>query len=359
MANDYTLNWTSDGLKAPFVLAAQSIDTGTTSLALTGRGTSNWGERVQENLIRLLENFAGPTSPGNPTIGQLWFKSTENRLYLYHTGAWTDLAFRRIDSAAQPIGPSFPGDLWYDTNVSILKVYTQVGTWVSVSTQILGELNINDVLRLSGDITPSTLTGDANDYAPTSIANASVLRLATDAKRTLTGITGGTDGRVMIVLNIGSFPLVLSKENSNSSTINRFDLVEDLTLFGKQNAILIYDLTSARWRLLSGPQAPSRETPQSLTDTATITWDTSVGRQAVVTLGGNRTFGAPTNATPGTYILTVKQDATGSRTITWNGVFKWTGGTAPTLSTSPNKIDIITFLYDGTNWYGAFQLDFF
>lgn len=96
-----------------------------------------------------------------------------------------------------------------------------------------------------------------------------------------------------------------------------------------------------------------------LTDGATINWDTEDNQVCSVTLGGNRTMAAPTNLKDGgTYILTVKQDATGSREITWNAVFKWAGGTAPTLSTDANAVDIITFVSDGTNLYGVAQLDF-
>lgn len=83
MATNYTLNWSDDSLKAPFVLTGGTIDTTTTSLALTGKGVINWGERVEENLIRLLENFASNgTAPANPTIGQLWYDVTTQELKL-------------------------------------------------------------------------------------------------------------------------------------------------------------------------------------------------------------------------------------------------------------------------------------
>ena len=98
---------------------------------------------------------------------------------------------------------------------------------------------------------------------------------------------------------------------------------------------------------------------QTLTDGATITWDTSLGRVATLTLGAaGRTMAAPTNLKVGTYILRVYQDATGSRTITsWNAVFKWTAAVDPVLSTGANKLDIITFFSDGTNLYGSYLPD--
>jgi len=90
----------------------------------------------------------------------------------------------------------------------------------------------------------------------------------------------------------------------------------------------------------------------TLTDGATISWAVGAAQVATVTIAGNRTFGAPTGLVSGAfYALNVIQDATGSRTITWNAVFKWTGGTAPTLSTAASAKDFFVFRSDGTNLY--------
>lgn len=88
----------------------------------------------------------------------------------------------------------------------------------------------------------------------------------------------------------------------------------------------------------------------TITDGATLNWDTSLGQVAQVTLGGNRTFAAPTNLVDGGfYSLLIIQDGTGSRTISWNAVFDFAGGTAPTLSTAAGAKDLITWRSDGTN----------
>jgi len=90
----------------------------------------------------------------------------------------------------------------------------------------------------------------------------------------------------------------------------------------------------------------------TLTDQATISWDASANQVTSVTLSGNRTFGAPTNQKDGAvYVLIVIQDGTGSRTITWNAVFKWVGGSAPTLTTTASARDIFVFVSNGTNLY--------
>ena len=95
-------------------------------------------------------------------------------------------------------------------------------------------------------------------------------------------------------------------------------------------------------------------TSQTLTYGANVSWDTSLGSVANVTLSGNVTVAAPTNLGVKTYILTVNQDGTGSRLITWNAVFKWPAGSAPVLSTAASAKDIFSFFSDGTNLYGSF-----
>ena len=90
----------------------------------------------------------------------------------------------------------------------------------------------------------------------------------------------------------------------------------------------------------------------TLTDAATIAWDTSTGQVATFTfVSTNRTVGAPTNlVNGGFYALSVIQNG-GSNTLTWNAVFKWTGGVAPTLSTAASAKDYFVFRSDGTNLY--------
>lgn len=97
----------------------------------------------------------------------------------------------------------------------------------------------------------------------------------------------------------------------------------------------------------------------SLTDGATINWDLSQNQVAKVTLAGNRTLAAPTNLVDGaTYILTITQDATGSRTLSWNAAYEFPGGTDPVLSTAANSVDIVTFVSDGTSLFGVAQKAF-
>ena len=98
----------------------------------------------------------------------------------------------------------------------------------------------------------------------------------------------------------------------------------------------------------------------TLSDGANISWDLSQNQVASVTLAGNRTLDAPSNQVAGaTYILIVKQDGTGSRTLnTSASAYKFPGGTEPTLSTGANAVDILTFVSDGSSMFGVAQLNF-
>jgi hypothetical protein len=88
---------------------------------------------------------------------------------------------------------------------------------------------------------------------------------------------------------------------------------------------------------------------QTITDGATLNWDWSTGNRFRVTLGGNRTLAAPSNATDGQIVvLEVKQDGTGSRTLTMSAFEFGTDITSITLTTGANKVDLITFYYNSS-----------
>ncbi len=103
----------------------------------------------------------------------------------------------------------------------------------------------------------------------------------------------------------------------------------------------------------------------ALTDGANIATNAALGNYFTVVLAGNRTMDAPTNPTNGQVIIyELKQDATGTRTITWSsaaGGFSFGASAAPTLSTAAAKIDLVAFRYSTTaaKWlYMGSQLGF-
>lgn len=135
-------------------------------------------------------------------------------------------------------------------------------------------------IAFAGDISPAQITADQNDYNPTGLSTASTLRLNTDASRTLTGLAGGADGRIIIVHNIGSFALVLADENASSTAGNRFALTANTTLSTDDSCILRYDSTTARWRLIAsssgGTSGGAADKIAYWTSSSTLSNDTSL-----------------------------------------------------------------------------------
>lgn len=87
----------------------------------------------------------------------------------------------------------------------------------------------------------------------------------------------------------------------------------------------------------------------------TIDWTSKNYQKVTLTDTCVFTFTAPNGVT--TLILKLTQDATGSRTVTFPASVLWSGGTAPTLTTDANAVDLISFYYDGTNYIGGFLSD--
>lgn len=97
----------------------------------------------------------------------------------------------------------------------------------------------------------------------------------------------------------------------------------------------------------------------TLTDAATIATDMQTGINFAVTLGGNRTLGAPTNTQAGrSGCYMIIQDGTGSRTLSYNSVWKFSGGTAPVLTTAAGSVDMLCYIVrDSTHINATFTAD--
>jgi len=114
----YTVNKTNGSVLA--TVSDGTIDT-TTDLVLVGKNYAGYGEFLNENYVKLLENFANTTAPAAPVAGQMWWDSSGNLLKVY-----TGSAFKTVSSStASGTAPasSVIGDLWWDTTNGQLKVY--------------------------------------------------------------------------------------------------------------------------------------------------------------------------------------------------------------------------------------------
>jgi len=122
-----------------------------------------------------------------------------------------------------------------------------------------GALTASSQLLLPGVITAS-ITADQNDYAPTGIANASRIRISSDQdSRVITGLSGGAEGRVIVIENTGSYIINFPFQSSSSAAANRFNTHSSLTITMAPGDLftLIWNTTSNCWHLKDYGNSPT------------------------------------------------------------------------------------------------------
>lgn len=221
--------------------------------------------------------------------------------------------------------------LYFKNSSGVVKLLASNATTTNVSSITFGTTGL----------TPSTATTGAVTVAGT-LATA-------NGGTNLTSFTSG--GAVYAtsttVLATGTLPVTAGGTGLTTLTAGYIPYGNGTSAFGNESN-LTYDATNNRLGVVGTGYSPNI----TLSDAATIAWDTTTGQVATFTfVSSNRTMGAPTSLVSGAfYALAVIQNS-GSNTLTWNSVFKWTAGTAPTLSTAASAKDYFVFRSDGTNLY--------
>lgn len=164
------------------------------------------------------------------------------QIYNYDLGG----AIHAAAASAVTDNDEFP--FWEDVSAALRKI-----TWANIKATLKTYFDTLYLafgpVKLTNDISPTSLSADQNDYNPTNLATADVLRLTSSADVHITGLQGGADGRVIVLYNIGSNKIYLDNQNGGSSASNRFSIHADTTLFGDAGSItLIYDSTDSRWK---------------------------------------------------------------------------------------------------------------
>ena len=166
MSNTFEITYNGN-VENAISLAPLSVDNTSTSLFFHGHGVPNFGPEQQNNFLKLLQNFASPSSPVHPRKGQIWYDTTVDvvkywtgsiwklisasatsagstspdnpvegqlwfdgqRLWVYDGSQWILPYGCRADlGPTPPLNPG-KGQLWYDTNLRYLKVYDPNVGW--------------------------------------------------------------------------------------------------------------------------------------------------------------------------------------------------------------------------------------
>ena len=111
------------------------------------------------------------------------------------------------------------------------------------------------------------------------------------------------------------------------------------------STIIASDLHIKQGQLIVGTSSRAYNPITTLTDATSITSDFAKGNNFLVTLGGNRTLAAPSNAVAGqSGSIYVIQDGTGSRTLAYNAAWQFVSATVPTLSTGAGDVDMLVYM---------------
>lgn len=216
-----------------------------------------------------------------------------------------------------------------------------------LDTSVLPALAINDIFVVNNQTAMLALTAQRGDVAVRSDVNKTFI-LSADTPATLSA---------WIELPVPA-NAVLSVAGLTGA-ITASALKAALALVAADVGITIATASELRTgtagKYLDAAVIYSANAPVALVDGATITPDFAAGRNFTVTLGGNRALANPSNQVAGqSGVIIIKQDATGSRTLSWGSAFKFAGG-APTLSTAANSVDSVTYYVEAA---GTFRCTF-
>jgi len=190
----YQINKTNGDLLVELVDGQLNVQT--TDISLIGRNYSGFGESINENFVKMLENFTNTQAPANPLTGQLWYDSGESRLKLYD-GAQFKSAGGPIVSPTQP--QMVAGDLWIDNRDN--KLYFFDGTDL-----VLVGPEYSTSEGTSGFTTETVLDNTQNNRTLVNLniggqkqAILSNIRFTPDVSNPINGITGAVEKGINVL----------------------------------------------------------------------------------------------------------------------------------------------------------------
>ena len=282
---------------------------------------------TQTALMQQRRDTAANWTSANPTLlaGEIGIESDTNKIKLgTGSASWTSLAYAPWSQVSTY--PFVNADIAAAAGIVDTKLAT-IATAGKVSNSATTAASANTASAIvardaSGNFTAGAITAalTGNASTATTLATArNIQGVSFDGSAAITVVTAGSGISVTgtAVANTG----VLSVNGSTGAITN----------IAATNAAQSYT-------------AAQRGTISALTDGATITADFAVANNFSVTLGGNRTLANPSNQTAGqSGCIWITQDGTGSRTLAYGSQWDFTGGTAPTLSTTAAAVDCLVY----------------
>lgn len=166
-------------------VADGTVDSTNSSITLIGKNYAGYGEFLNENFVKLLENFSNSTPPDHQLAGQLWWNTSTKSLQVYNGTGWKAVSSSTASSSA----PTLPntGDLWWDTGSGQLKVYGG-STWVVIGPSFTATQGQTGAVA---DIVTDTGTNTSHVIVKFYVNNVVVAVLSKDSAFTTTGLGAG------------------------------------------------------------------------------------------------------------------------------------------------------------------------
>lgn len=273
-------------------------------------------------------------------------------------------------------GALITGALYFNTTVPEMRVYNG-SAWVNMPFTAVGALLVaNNLSDLASAATARTNLGVAIGsnvqaysaelaaiaaLAGTTFGRSVLTQADAAALRTLAGLVIGTNVQAQDAELAAIAGLTSAANKLPYFTGSGTATLADLTAYGR-TLIALADADALAGQLAS--QSINNPTVTNYTEAVVAIGNSGTvqtialtnGTVQTCTLTGNCTFTMPT-ATAGKSFLLLLKTGAGSFTATFTGV-KWSGGTAPTITATASKLDVVSFVADGVNWYGSISQNF-
>ena len=330
---------TATALETARTIAGVSFD-GTSNISLNNNAITNGAGYITATLTNeQVQDIVGGMVSGNTESGiTVTYQDSDGTLD-FSVASQTDNNFtttlkNKLDGIASGA-----------TNVTNTNQLTNGAGFI---TATLTNEQVQDIV--GGMVSGNTESGitvtyqDSDGTLDFSVASQTDNNFTTTLKNKLDGIASGATNVTNTNQLTNGAGFITSADGGNAATLDSLDSTAFLRSNADDSASGVLTLSAG---MNFGADAKCTAAVSSLSDGSTITVNFASGIHHSVTLGGNRTFGNPSNdnnAVGQSGSIFITQDGTGSRTASFHSDYKFAGGTAPTLSTAANAVDRLDYV---------------
>ena len=307
------------------------------ALPVTGELSGTWGTTVNSSITNMLDEALGyqvfSATGGADTI------TIPNGTTGVARSIYIQLNGTGGGSVAVPASRTKMYFVFNNTGSAIqFKVTGQTGVSIPVAAKIALVSNGTDIIVAENSLAALTLgaalpvaSGGTGTITPNIVAGANVTVSGTWPNQTIAASSAAQVYPGAGIANSTGTAWGTSYTTSGSGTVVALNNTPTLT----NPTVTNYT-----------------ETPYSANSSTAITLDLTNGTVQIITLTSNATITMPAAVSGKSFTILLKQDATGSRAVTWTTV-SWPSATAPAITSTASKMDKYVFISDGTYWYGA------